>query len=277
MGDYTGGHGLVAELCSAFAGILLGSLAGFCAYRMPRGIPLLGRRPFCPACGSSLCWYEIIPLASFFLLRGQCKSCRIPIPLQDLVAEATTGLLMFYSAGRCNTAIDLALAASFFLVLQVVAISDWEFLKIPNAIVSIGALSALGLGAAVSTDTACERLVSGLLAGSIMVAVYVVGALLFRREAMGVGDIKLGAMLGCFLGVVAFLVSLWFAAALGAAFGPMTCSRRHAGDNYVASAAHGRVAARNCEIPFGMFLCISSAAVFLFSDSLLPWLASILE
>lgn len=191
-------------------------------------------------------------------------------------AAAIGALFMFFLAPQCKTGVSAILGVTFLGVLLVVAIGDWRVRRIPNGVVVVGAGAALGLAATGGAEVLANRILTASLTGAIMTTIYVMGATLFRREAMGVGDIKLGAMLGCYLDLDAFLSSLWLAALIGLILGLCMNWLKRMDVVYASENSRLEPWSGSTELPFGSCLCVSSAIVFLFGDTLLPTLTSIL-
>jgi leader peptidase (prepilin peptidase) / N-methyltransferase len=175
--------------CIALAGLVLGSFAGCCIYRLPREISLWKpARSFCPQCGATLRAVDNIPVVSWLILRGRCSQCGRPISIQYLLAELLTPALFVAFALRSNwpTVIaDLALA----LVLLVATFVDLEFLLIPDEITFVGIGTGLllsfflpSLHQVSSGLTSAGLSLAGCLAGaSILYLVSEGGKLLFGR------------------------------------------------------------------------------------------------
>ena len=199
----------------AVIGLAFGSFLNVCAYRIPRGVSVISVASSCPHCGRRLGWAELVPLISFAVLRGKCATCGKPIswryPVYELFAGAAT-VLFFLKYGPVP---EYLLVVSFIMVMSVVAVTDWDRLIIPNRVLIVGAVIGLGLNAALFVDVFVERLIASLVSGGIALLVMVAGNWLFKKESMGIGDMKLAALIGLFLDIELFLVSFWLAALLG--------------------------------------------------------------
>jgi leader peptidase (prepilin peptidase)/N-methyltransferase len=260
-------------------GLSLGSFIKACTYRIPLGIPTVSRRSFCPACHSQLRWYEIIPLLSFILQRASCRSCSTRIsfryPIVEAIAAATTIGLFIY----LGPTVDLFLAASFCLLMLLVAMIDWQHLIIPNGVVFAGLVIGLGLRASFAPLTVVEALAASGGAFVTMNIIRHASTWLFRREAMGFGDVKLGSVIGLFLGFQGFLVTVWIAAIAGLVYifaRRMIGSSGQAGSlgitdtdfRFRGSFANAQGSILESRIPFGSFLAVTSTAVLVFHDAI---------
>ncbi len=200
-------------------GTCLGSFLNVCIVRLPREQSIVRPRSRCPACGHPIAWSDNIPLVSFMRLRGRCRHCGKPIGWRYPVVELFTGLMTVAVLHRFGAApvglIYLALVAA----LIAASFIDLEFQIIPDEI-SLGGLAAgLVLSGLVpmlhGTDLrwlALGRSALGMLVGGgLLYATGLMGDVLFRKESMGGGDIKLLAMAGAVCGwkiaAVAFIIS----------------------------------------------------------------------
>jgi leader peptidase (prepilin peptidase)/N-methyltransferase len=236
------------------AGLILGSFATVVAHRVPRGEPFVTGRSRCPDCGATIAAYDNIPILSWLLLRGRCRSCgeRISVryPLTELgmaALFAATVLVLGTDDGG-----ELAIALSLCTVLVIVTVTDLERRVIPNGVLLAGAIAALALAAATDPSSLPERGISALAAGGFLLCV----ALAYPR-GMGMGDAKLVAVMGLYLGrSVAPAVLIGFAA--GALVGLVMIARRGA-------------SARKQALPFGPFLALGGVVGLWYGDAIVDW------
>jgi leader peptidase (prepilin peptidase)/N-methyltransferase len=235
-------------------GMFFGSFAGVVAHRVPRGESFVGGRSRCDHCGATIAAYDNIPVLSWLLLRGRCRHChqRIPAryPLTEL-AMAVAFALTVIVLGPDDVA-ELALGLILCALLVTVTLTDLDRRVIPNAILAAGAIAALAIVAAADPGSLPERLVAALGAGGFLLAV----ALAYPK-GMGMGDVKLAAVLGLFLGravVPAMLVAVIAGAVIGLAI-----IARHGAD------------ARKRAIPFGPYLALGGLVGLLWGNEMLDW------
>ena len=232
----------------AFApGLAFGSFLNVVAARLPLKRSLVHPPSACMSCGSELAWYDNVPLVSYVLLRGRCRSCGTHISARYPAVELVSGLLVagsFWKFGFTGTAV----VASFFcLALVAVSATDLEHRIIPNRIVVPGA--AIVLAANTALHPSPEWAIAALGASGFLFV-----AALAYPGGMGMGDVKLALLMGAALGrtvPVAMFVGMIAALVPGV----------------VLMVRHGR-AARKMGVPFGPFLALGSA-VALFAG---PWL-----
>jgi leader peptidase (prepilin peptidase) / N-methyltransferase len=219
-------------------GMITGSFLGVVAYRVPRGQSIVGPRSECPSCHIQVAAYDNVPVVSWLMLGGHCRNCDARIPARYPLIELAVGVA--FAATTIVLADEpeqLALGLVFVSVLAAITLTDLERRVIPNAILLVG--SILGLGIVIATDPASlpERGIAALGAGAFLLLF----ALIYPR-GMGMGDVKLAAVMGLFLGasvVPALAVGILLGALVG--FGAML--------------RHGP-AARKHAIPFGPFLAV---------------------
>ncbi|MDE2291073.1 MAG: prepilin peptidase [Elusimicrobia bacterium] len=231
----------------ALLGLCLGSFANVVIHRLPRGRSLVRPRSHCPRCRATIAFYDNIPVLSWVLLRGRCRSCGKAVswryPLVELLSGALACAVWWRWHGQWAWA-GAAFAA--VLALLCVAFIDCDTFLIPDEL-SLGLVGAglllsplnPGLGSAAGTRVAAA-LVGGLFGLGLCWGVAALGEWMFKREAMGVGDIKLLAGVGAWTGVLGAFDTLVAASFAGAAYGVYLIAR-------------GRLR-RQDPIPFGPFL-----------------------
>ena len=194
---------------SVFAGLfglILGSFFNVCIYRIPRGKSIVWPSSFCPKCNKPIKWYDNIPLLSFLLLRGKCRNCKAPISWQYPAVEGLTAILTtvfvdYY--GLSVWTLGVLLAVYFLIILSVI---DLQLMIIPDRF-SLG-LIVLGLAFAWCNPNFYgvwwQRELCSLLGAAVglvgTLGIALLGTWLFKKEAMGGGDVKLMAGIGAFVG-----------------------------------------------------------------------------
>jgi leader peptidase (prepilin peptidase) / N-methyltransferase len=241
---------------AAFAflgGLLAGSFTTVVAHRVPRGESIVGPRSRCPACGVQIAAYDNIPVFSWLLLRGRARCCGVRISPRYPLTELTLGLL--YAATVLvlwDDPGEIALGLVFVTVLLAVTLTDLERRIVPNKILIVGAVLAVAIAAVADPGSLVERAISAAAAGGLLFLV----ALAYPK-GMGLGDVKLAATMGLFLGrnvAPAIFVALLAGAAVGLAM----------------IAAEG-ASARKRAIPFAPFLALGGVVGLLAGDQLVDW------
>ena len=234
-------------------GAVLGSFATALAHRMPRGENWVSERSRCPSCGEIIGARDNVPIASWLILRGRCRNCGESISPRYILAELTLGALFaatYLILG--DEAGELLLGLVLCFVLVTITLTDLDLRIIPNKIVLAGSIAAVAIAAITMPETLDTRFISAAIAGGIMFLV----ALAYPR-GMGMGDAKLVAMMGLFLGraiAPATLIGFLVGAIVG-----------------VAMIARQGSAARKATIPFGPFLALGGVIGLWFGDDIVQW------
>jgi leader peptidase (prepilin peptidase) / N-methyltransferase len=233
---------------ATFAGVLgaiVGSFLNVVVYRLPRHESLVTPASHCPRCGTPVKPYDNIPILSWLLLRGHCRSCGEPISARYPLVEAVTAALCVGAVLAHDSAVGIALSVVLILLVVPAALIDLEYRIIPNEITALGAVLAIAIGLALDPAGEPERLIAGLAAGGFLLA-----AALAYPAGMGMGDVKLAGMIGLFLGA-SVAPALLIALIAGVCVGATIIARK--------GAAEGRKTA----VPFGPFLALGAlVAVF---------------
>ncbi len=270
------------------AGACVGSFLNVVIYRMPRQCKSIVRpkRSFCPHCRTSIAWYDNIPIASWILLRTKCRHCSAPISVRYTIVEALTAA-MFALVGiwfldattivlveqwhwglvACYVWIISAMIAASFIDLELTIIPD----EITLSGIVIGPVlavifpeihsrfaSVFPYGDIISSPRMIALLgsIAGMLAGAgAIYGIRQFGTLLFRKEAMGLGDVKFMAMVGAIVGWEGTLLSILIACVVGSVFG--IALRVLKGTRYV---------------PFGPYLSIGAVLTIFFQEELIQFL-----
>jgi leader peptidase (prepilin peptidase) / N-methyltransferase len=233
---------------ATFAGVLgavFGSFLNVVAYRLPRHESLITPASHCTRCGTPVKPYDNIPILSWLLLRGHCRSCGSSISPRYPLVEALTAALCVGAVLAHHSASAVALSVALILLIVPSALIDLEYRIIPNRITALGAVLAVVLGLALDPAGEPERLIAGVSAGGFLLI-----AALAYPGGMGMGDVKLAGMMGLFLGS-AVAPALLIALLSGVALGLVVIYRS------------GAKAGRKTAVPFGPFLALGAlVAVF---------------
>jgi leader peptidase (prepilin peptidase)/N-methyltransferase len=234
-------------------GLIAGSFVTVVAHRVPRGESIVGPRSRCPGCGAQIAAYDNLPVFSWLLLRGRARCCGERISVRYPLTELALGAL--YAATVLvlwDEPWEVALGLVFVTVLMAVTLTDLELRIIPNRILIVAAILAVGIAVVGDVGTLPERMIAAAAVGGLLFA----AALAYPR-GMGLGDVKLAATMGLFLGRnvgPAILVALLAGSLVGLAM----------------VARHG-ASARKQAIPFGPFLALGGVVGLLLGDQIVDW------
>jgi len=239
-----------------FAGLVIGSFLTVVGHRVPRGESVVGGRSRCPACGAQIAAYDNVPLFSWLLLRGRARCCGAPISVRYPLTELALGLLFAATAlVLWDEPGELALGLVFVSTLVAVTLTDLERRIIPNRVLAVSALLGAAIAAVADPGSLPERALAAAAAGGLLFV-----AALAYPQGMGLGDVKLAATMGLFLGrevAPAIFVALLAGSVVGLAI----------------VARHG-AGARKRAIPFGPFLALGGVVGLLAGEQLIDWYLS---
>jgi leader peptidase (prepilin peptidase) / N-methyltransferase len=244
-------------LVAAFvvAGLLIGSFLNVVIARVPERRSLWSPGSACPGCGAAIAWYDNIPILSFLALRGHCRACSAPILWRYPIVEAITAGLFAAAALRFGATVEAGVAAALLAVLVALTAIDLERQIIPDVISLPGILAGALANLATGRVPWLESLMGIIVGGGVFFVI-----ILASGGGMGAGDMKLGAMLGAFLGWKIVLLSIFGAVVVG-------------GIVAVSLMASGR-RGRKDPIPFGPFLAAGGAFGLLWGERVLQWYLS---
>jgi leader peptidase (prepilin peptidase)/N-methyltransferase len=234
-------------------GLILGSFLNVVAYRLPRGESLAAPASRCPGCDTPIKPYDNVPVLSWLLLRGRCRSCGERIAWRYPLVELATAVLMALTVVVVGANEDVWLGLAFVLLLVPVTVIDIDFRIIPNKLMLAGTITALVILAVTRPDDIPEHLIAAAAAGGFLLV-----AAIAYPAGMGMGDVKLAFVMGLFLGRdvgVAMLAGLLAGSVVGIAI----------------MARKGAAAGRKTAIPFGPFLAFGGLVGLLAGDPIVDW------
>lgn len=237
-------------------GALIGSFLNVCIHRLPRGTSIVWPASACPKCGRALSWFENIPIVSYVFLRGRCRTCRTPIspryPIVEALTAALFGLAWWYY-GPGPLLVSRIVLGCMLIVLFAI---DLEHHLLPNVITIPGIV--IGFLFSVINAPGWKSSLIGIVVGGGVLYLIADGYYRVRHEeGLGMGDVKMLAMIGAFLGWPLTLLSLMLASFAGTIIG-------------IALIATGRGTMKYA-LPFGTFLAIGAAVSASAGQAILDW------
>jgi leader peptidase (prepilin peptidase)/N-methyltransferase len=231
---------LLLWVYAAIVGACVGSFLNVCIYRWPEGLSVIRPRSRCPACETPIRWHDNVPVLGWLLLRGKCRECGARISIQYPLIELTTASLWVAAVLRHGFTWQALSSALFFTLLLGIALTDARTYIIPDQFTLGGLVIGLALSLAPGGISPLQSFLGALLGFVLLWVIAVLGTALFRKEAMGGGDIKMMAMVGAFLGPPGVLLTIFLGALFGSLiFGPISLKT-------------GKL------VPFGIFLALGA-------------------
>lgn len=248
-------------LLAALFGLVIGSFLNVCIYRLPRDLGVVTPRSFCPECGAPVAAFDNIPVLSYLLLRGQCRTCRLPIGWRYPFVEVITATVFALVGQRYGVSPPGLKWIIFACLMIVLFFTDLEERLLPDELTLGGLLIGIAFAFFVPVPSSLGNLLLSdfhagartfiILAASVLLLtlpIWGIAAFYSRlrgRDALGLGDVKLLACLAAFLGFENGIEAMLIASLGGSVIGVILLLRH-------------RSAALQLELPFGSFLCASA-------------------
>lgn len=246
-------NGIVAFIGGLF-GAVIGSFLNVCIVRWPAEQSVVKPRSRCPKCGYQITWADNIPMVSWLLLGGKCRSCKEPISALYPVVELVTALLWAWMAWTHGLTAEALSGALFCTILLGIAMTDAREYIIPDEFTIGGLVIGLLFAAAGGASALLTAVIGATVGFGVLWLVGVGGTWAFKEEAMGGGDIKMMAMVGAFLGWQGVLLTIFLGALAGTIiFLPMTLS------------------GKKKLVPFGVFLAMGGVLTYVVGPTILTW------
>lgn len=236
-------------------GLAIGSFLNVVIVRVPEGRSLWHPRSACPGCSAQLAWHDNIPVLSFLLLRGRCRGCGMRISRRYPIVEGVMDVALVSAYVAFGLTADFVVAGVLLAALIVITAIDLDRQLIPDVITLPGIVAGLALNLATGRISWFDSVLGILLGGGLFLVI-----ILVSRGGMGGGDLKLGAMLGAFLGWKALLLALFVAVVLGGVVAIV----------FLTTGLRGR----KDPIPFGPFLAVGGAVAIFWGERIVSWYLS---
>lgn len=238
-------------------GLIVGSFSNVCIYRIPRNKSIIYPASHCPKCRSKIKTVDNIPLLSFFLLKGRCRNCKSKISIQYPVVELLTGLIYLIIYLVYGLSIQSLIYIILSSALIIIAFIDLNEQIVPDVISLPGIVIGFIISFFVSYISYMNSALGVLVGGGIILIIGLAGSVIFKKEAMGGGDVKLAAMIGAFLGWRYIIISLFLGFFLGALAGIFLIL--------------SKIKSREDAIPFGPFIVLGSFITLLWGEKIISW------
>ena len=200
-------------------GLLIGSFLNVCIYRIPKNISIVFPNSHCPKCKKEIQWYDNIPVFSYLILGGKCRKCKSNISPRYLTVEVVTSLLFLMAYAKFGFSVEMLSALVLFSFLVIIALIDLKTQYIYDVTVVPLAMLGLVFSFFIPGQTPLLALAGFLTGGAIFLTIAFLSRLYYNKEGMGMGDVKLAAAIGAFLGWRSVIMMAIVAVILGAVIG----------------------------------------------------------
>jgi leader peptidase (prepilin peptidase) / N-methyltransferase len=249
----------IAALTLVLCGLCIGSFLNVCIYRLPLKQSVVRPASRCPGCGNELAWFDNIPVVSYMILRGRCRTCRLPISARYPIVEALTAAVFFWHWTVFGPTPLLFVRLAFACALIVLFAIDLELQILPDVITLPGIV--VGFACSWFVPPGPLMSVAGiLLGGGLLWAISEAWFRVRKVEAMGFGDVKMLAMVGAFLGAKLVFLTFVLSSMIGGLVGAVLVATRRAD--------------MATKVPFGTMLAFAALIASLYGESLLAWYLS---
>jgi len=259
---------IVLYVVSFLFGTVFGSFLNVCIYRIPREESIAFPPSHCTVCGSKIKFYNNIPILSYLLLGGKCADCKSGISAVYPFVEILSGLLLLLTVYTFGLTVQTLFYAIFIFALLVITFVDLEHMIIPNIISLPGIVVGLLFNALITDWSYSRELIEGasmslggffgllnevpfldsvfgaVLGGGVLLLIAFLYEVIRKREGMGMGDVKLLAMIGAFTGIQGVVFVIFLSSVLGTLVGISVILYKRGDLKYA--------------LPFGPFLSIAS-------------------
>jgi leader peptidase (prepilin peptidase)/N-methyltransferase len=238
-------------------GLIVGSFSNVCIYRIPRNESIIYPASHCPKCRSNISLKDNIPLISYILLKGRCRNCKSKISIQYPIVEFLTGLIYLIIYLIYGFSIQTIIYIILSSALIIIAFIDLNEQIVPDVISLPGIVIGFIISFFVPYISYINSALGVVVGGGIILIIGIAGSVIFKKEAMGGGDVKLAAMIGAFLGWRYIIISLFLGFFLGALAGIILIL--------------SKIKSREDTVPFGPFIVLGSFITLLWGEQIISW------
>ena len=253
---------LLLTFYTGMIGLMIGSYINVVAHRLPRRESTVRPRSRCPVCGAPVRARDNVPILSYLLLGGRCRDCGVTISFRYPVVEGVTGILFALCYLRFGLEPATLVAALFVALLIALGLIDFDHFLLPDRITYPGIILGLLLSPLAVWTNPLSSLVGAVVGAGVLLALIGLWYLLRGQLGMGLGDPKMMAMIGAFLGLPGMLVCLLLASLIGSALSLFLIARGSAD--------------LQTKLPFGVYLSIAGLITLFAGPSLVRWYGGLL-
>jgi len=258
-------YALMPYLTVFLFGLITGSFLNVCIYRIPRGLSIIIPSSRCPSCNTPIKPWDNIPIVSYILLGGKCRFCKAKISLRYPLVELLNAIMYALILWRFNFGWHTIIYFVFSSSLIVITFIDLDFQIIPDRITLSGIPIGFLAGSFLLPDPFArssllgmkESLIGMITGFGLFYFVALIGSAIFKKEAMGGGDVKMMAMVGALTGWKAVLLTTFLGSLTGSIIGILLIVLK------------GKD--RKAKIPFGPFLALGTIITLFYGQEILSW------
>ena len=241
----------------AVLGLILGSFLNVVIHRLPRKLSLIHPGSRCTSCSEPIRFYDNIPLISYAILKGRCRCCGVRIPVQYPLVELLTTLCVVALYIKYDLTGEFVVYAVLTLFLIPISFIDLDKRLILNRLTIPCFFAGIALVLGFNIQSWTRALLGAVSGGIIVLLIAILGKAIFKKESMGMGDVKLLIAIGVYVGFPGVALCLFFGVFVAALLiiTGMILGRLRLGDT----------------IPFGPFIAIGTLIYLLWGESLLGW------
>ena len=248
---------LISIVILSLLGLIVGSFSNVCIYRIPRNESIIYPASHCPKCRTTIKPIDNIPLLSYVLLKGRCRNCKSKISIQYPIVELLTGLIYLIIYLVYGLSIQTLIYIILSSALIIIAFIDLYQQIIPDVISLPGIVIGFILSFFVPYISFVNSALGVVVGGGIILVIGMGGSAIYKKEAMGGGDVKLAAMIGAFLGWRYIIISLFLGFFLGALIGIILIMTK--------------IKKREDVVPFGPFIILGSFITLIWGEQIISW------
>ncbi len=238
-------------------GSIFGSFLNVVIFRLPKGLSLINPGSYCPNCKTKIKWYENIPIFSYLFIKGKCTNCDKSISILYPIIELLTGIIFVIFLYNSNSIIEYIVFVVIAMLFLCLVFIDFKEYLLPDILLSIIFLIGLIYFGYNEGLNAWPRLLYGLMTGTMLWLLRYTSSLVYKKEAFGLGDVKLGALLGFLLGIPDALLAIFFGFVIAAfIFISLILLKKVSKDTY---------------LPFGPYMVFGMISFLLCGEEIIHW------
>lgn len=246
---------MIAFYCIVFIlGLILGSFFNVVIHRLPLGKSIVRPRSHCPQCSAGVRPFDNIPVLSYLMLRGRCRSCGAAISIQYPIVELMTAIALLAVALRYGVSEKTLIYGVLVCFLIPISVIDFHTRLILNKLTVPGLVAGVALVCLLEPQRWKEIPFGAIGGGLVLIALAALGKLIFKKESLGMGDVKLVVLIGAYIGFPEILIAFYIGAVIAGLYiaGALIIKRIRMGDT----------------IPFGPFIALGSFVFLLWGTAI---------